>query len=99
MVTNLVDNITLADLETIFSTCGAIKSLKMDNDATGKFQVILSNTNILSCQGSATIVYGNLESANKAIAEYNERLLDTRPMKVYIINSKLLLLKQRVFKL
>lgn len=39
-------------------------------------------------KGSATITFDRLESAEKAVSEYNDRLLDSRPMKIFLLNSK-----------
>ncbi|OAJ42365.1 hypothetical protein BDEG_25820 [Batrachochytrium dendrobatidis JEL423] len=73
VVSNLAFNVTEADVRELFSRIGPLRSAQLNYNSEGK------------SKGSATVIFNKHGDASKAFAEYNNRTLDERPMKIELI--------------
>ena len=62
--------VTGADLQKLFSKCGALISARFDTNEFGQFL------------GTATVIYTKASCASRAIKDYNMAQIDNRTMKV-----------------
>lgn len=63
-------NVTVQDLQKLFSKCGALISAGFDRNMQGQYL------------GSATLIYVKSSSASAAIKNFNGAMLDQRTMKI-----------------
>ena len=63
-------NVTVSDLQTLFSKCGTLINANFDKNMHGQYL------------GSATLIYVKATSAAEAIKRFNGAQLDDRVMKI-----------------
>ncbi|RKO90641.1 hypothetical protein BDK51DRAFT_21716, partial [Blyttiomyces helicus] len=74
-VSNMLKTITQNDITELFSGVGPVVSAQLNYDSAGK------------SKGTATVIFRRAGDANRAIAEFHNRTLDQKPMKIERILS------------
>ncbi len=73
VVSNLAPSVSQQDVKELFSRIGPVKSATLNYNEKGQ------------SKGVAQVVFAKVGDAAKAHAEYNNRQLDNKPMKIELI--------------